>query len=180
MKLIRIFIFILASSLAHIGFAEDAKDSTTKNNSFRDVYPSKFGMIQRTDDGSVTLNGKILLQGNSEKDDFGTTIDYSVVDFQVNKNSPAVETQSHGGRKYFGRQVHRLVLVGRSQNPVFYRIVDLTGKEPFISERFGKNDHWANGYKSAEWGKNKSYINLTGEITYLYTTYKDIQGPFAY
>ena len=175
MKSIKILIFILISSLAHIGFAEDGQRSNLNDNLIKDEYPSQFGMIQLTNDGSVVLNGKILLQGNSEKDSFDTTITYSVVDFQVNKNSPAAETKRYGDRKYFSRQVYRLVLVGRSQNPVFYRIMDLTGKEPYISEKFGKNDHWANNYKSAKWGKEKSLIKLDGGYEYTYTTGKDVE-----
>ncbi|HWX01424.1 hypothetical protein [Collimonas sp.] len=175
MKSMRVLIFIFICSLTHIGFAEDGQKSNLKDSLIKDEYPSQFGMIQLTNDGSVVLNGKILLKGNSEKDDFGTTIDYSAVDFQVNKNSPAIETKRYGDRKYFSKQVYRLVLVGRSQNPVFYRIMDLTGKEPYISDKFGKNDHWANNYKSTKWGKKQSLIKLDGGYEYTYTAGKGVE-----
>ena len=53
--------------------------------------------------------------------------------------------------------------------------MDLTGKEPYISEKFGKNDHWANNYKSTKWGKEQSLIKLDGGYEYTYTTGKGVE-----
>ncbi|AMP05790.1 hypothetical protein [Collimonas pratensis] len=180
MKFIKAIILLLLLSLSQAGFAEKDKLDFVKDHPIKKEEYSKFGMIQITNDGSVVLNDKVLLRGNFEKDDFDTTIDYSIAGAQYDKTSPWKDVQAYG-EKIKHQSVLRLVLVGRSQNPVYYRILDLTGKEPYISEKFGKNEyHWTNEFASAEWGKNKSYINLVGGIMYLYTTYKDVQGPFAY
>lgn len=179
MKLTKAIIFLFVFSLSQIVSAEPDKLDFVKSHPIKQEESSKFGLIQLTDDGSVFLNGKLFLQGNSEKDDFDTTIDYSIADTQPDKKSPWVEVLAHG-RKYKHQSVSRLILVGRSQNPVFYRVLDLTGKEPYISESFGKDGHWADELKNTRWGKDKTFIEMKYGTVYLYTKGKKVEGPFAY
>jgi hypothetical protein len=175
MKSIKALVFLLLLSLSQIGFAEKDKFDFVRDHPIKYEYPSKFGMIQFTNEGSVVLNGKILLQGNSEKDYYDVPISYAVADVQGNLTSPAVPVQSHG-QKSVHVPVYRLILVGLAQNPVFYRVLDLTGEKPYISEPFGTTEyHGANEYKTTKWGKNKSLIKLVGNMEYIYTTGKVVE-----
>jgi len=178
MKSIKILVFFLLLFLMQVGFAETDKFDFVRDHPIRTEEFSKFGMVQITNDGSVFLDGKILLKGNIEKDDWGGTVDYQIADQQYDQTSSRVEVQAYG-RKYMNWHVLRLVLVARSQNPVFYRILDLTGEKPFISEPFGKDGHWADELKNTKWGKNRTLIQMKYGMEYLYTKGKIIDGPFG-
>lgn len=174
MKSIKAIIFLLILSISQMGFAEKDKLDFVKDHPIKKEEYSKFGKIQFTNDGSVFLDGKMLLQGNVEKDDWGGTVDYQIAGAQFDKTSPWVEVQGYG-EKYQHQSVLRLVLVARSSDPVFYRILDLTGEKPYVSEKFGKIEHWTNEYKSAKWGKTQSLIKLVGGYEYTYTTGKGVE-----
>ena len=175
MKSIKALVFLLLLSFIQVAFAETDKFDFVRDHPIKEEESSKFGMVQITNDGSVVLNGKTLLKGNSEKDYYGVPITYSVVDTQSDKASPWVEVQAYG-RKYRHQSVLRLLLVGLAAKPVFYMVLDLTGKEPYISERFGTTEyHGANEYETVKWGKNKSLIKLVGGMEYIYTTGKGVE-----
>jgi hypothetical protein len=73
-----------------------------------------------------------------------------------------------------------VVLLGPVANCVKqFIILDFTGKDAFVSERFGHNPGATAclAFKRARWGKKESEITLGGPLTYVYYTGGKVIGP---
>jgi hypothetical protein len=150
------------------------------------TYPTKFGNIKLVrEDGSpagigakVTLNGQTLidvtrkqdLQGNWISLMYGSTLTGDAIE-QVPRK------KGQQGRVLTKRMI---VFQGPDGNCIKgFTILDFTGEQPYISEKFGYNpeDKYCFTLKKVKWGKEESYFYLQGPATYIYYTGGRAFGP---
>ncbi|MEJ7806304.1 MAG: hypothetical protein WKG03_10345 [Telluria sp.] len=149
------------------------------------AYSTKLGTLKfHLGDGvpgmpakSITLNDKPLINVKDEKDAQGSSV--SLMDEDMQPSAIEYEPKSAGqsGAKKIKRMV---VLAGPDANCVKqFIILDFTGKQAFVSERFGYNpeDKSCMSFKRAKWGARESYITLAGPMTYVYYTGGKVIGP---
>jgi hypothetical protein len=149
------------------------------------TYSTKFGDLKFVlGDGSlgvlaksITLNDKPLINVKEEKDAQGSSVSLMTEIMQVSGTESEPRIAGQSGPKKIKRMI---VLVGPDGNCVKqFLILDFTGKQPFVSERFGHNpqDQSCLSFKRAKWGKSESYIYLDGPMTYIYYTGGRVIGP---
>lgn len=152
-------------------------------NSYR--YATKFGNLKfvlgdeslGTLAKTITLDDKTLINVKGEKDAQGNPISLMTEIMQVSGTESEPRISGKMGPKRIKRMI---VLVGPDGNCVkHFVILDFTGKQPFVSERFGDNpqDQSCLSFKRAKWGKSESYIYLEGPMTYIYYTGGRVIGP---
>jgi hypothetical protein len=133
----------------------------------------KLGPDART----ITLNGKPLLAIRDEKDARGSALSLMFEDLKPTSTEYEAKVAGQAGKPKIRRMV---VLLGPVANCVKqFIILDLTGKDAFVSERFGYNpgDTSCLAFKRAKWGKKESEITLDGPLTYVYYTGGKVIGP---
>ena len=149
------------------------------------AFPTRFGALKFVQaDGkpgslaeSITLNDKPLLSVKGEKDGQGSSL--SLMEEIMKLSSSDEEPRIKGQRGH--RTVKRMVvLVGPDGTCIKqFVILDFTGKQPFVSERFGYNpgDKSCLSFKRAKWGAKESDIHLEGPMTYVYYSGGRVIGP---
>lgn len=129
------------------------------------------------DASTITLSGKPLLAIKGEKDAQGSALSLMIEDLKPSSTEYEARVARHGDRPKIRRMV---VLLGPVANCVKqFIILDFTGKDAFVSERFGHNpgDTSCLTFRRAKWGKKESEITLDGPLTYVYYTGGKVIGP---
>lgn len=150
------------------------------------VYSTKFGDLKFVDANdvfsgiadSIYLNDKLLVSTKERTDGYGSSLNLMSGD-----NSYFTGAEMEPRKKNsVGRQLTKrlVVLEGPDGNCIrHFLILDFSGDEPFVSERFGYNPKgiscWT--FRGAKWGKKESYIYLSGPMKYIYHTGKSVFGP---
>lgn len=148
-------------------------------------YSTRLGELQfvradgkpGTDARTITLGGKPLLAIKDEKDAQGSALSLMIEDLKPSSTEYEAKVAGQAGRPRIRRMV---VLLGPVANCVKqFIILDFTGKDAFVSERFGYNpgDTSCLAFKRAKWGKKESEIILDGPLTYVYYTGGKVIGP---
>ncbi|MES2116808.1 MAG: hypothetical protein V4578_16725 [Pseudomonadota bacterium] len=150
------------------------------------TYPTKFGDLKFiTENGTIgepaekiVLNGKDFLSVKDKNDEQGVPLSLMSESLMIGS---AIETiarkPGQGGRVMTKRIV---ILEGSDGNCIKHLLIlDFTGQQPFISERFGYNpqDKYCITFKKAKWGAKESYIYLEGPMKYIYYTGGRVFGP---
>lgn len=126
---------------------------------------------------TITLNGKPLLAIKDEKDAQGSALALMTEDLTPGSTEYAAKVAGQAGKPTIRRMV---VLLGPVANCVKqFIILDFTGKNAFVSERFGDNpgDTSCLAFRRAKWSKKESEITLAGPLTYVYYTGGKVIGP---
>lgn len=101
---------------------------------------------------TITLNGKPLLAIKNEKDAQGSALSLMFEDLKPTSTEYEAKVAGQAGNPKIRRMV---VLLGPVANCVKqFIILDFTGKDAFVSERFGYNpgDTSCLAFKRAKWG----------------------------
>jgi hypothetical protein len=150
------------------------------------TFSTKFGELKFVaEDGklgvlakSLTLGDKTLISVKGEKDAQGS---YVYLMEELMKTSSKEYAPKIAGQT--ARPIKRMVVrVGPDGNCVKqFVILDFTGKQPFVSERFGYNpgDKSCLTFDRAKWRKRESFVYLEGPLLYAYNTGGKVIGPLA-
>jgi len=194
MKIVRLFLLLsmVASSKLQ---AADGTTPAVKAQAVKAVvqaqklamysYPTRLGELMfvaadgkpGADARTITLSGKPLLAIKDEKDAQGNALSLMVEDLKPNSTEYEAKVAGQADRPKIRRMV---VLLGPVANCVKrFIILDFTGKDAYVSERFGHNpgDTACLAFKRATWGKKESEITLGGPLTYVYYTGGKVIGP---
>jgi hypothetical protein len=148
-------------------------------------YSTRLGELQfvradgkpGADARTITLNGKPLLAIKDEKDAQGSALSLMIEDLKPSSTEYEAKVPGQAEKPKIRRM---LVLLGPVANCVKqFIILDFTGKDAFVSERFGYNpgDTSCLAFKRAKWGKKESEVTLDGPLTYVYYTGGKVIGP---
>lgn len=147
-------------------------------------YPTKFGKIEFVDRTGrqaalatrILLNGKALvnMEGVADKGGFEQSL---MVDDVVNPIDRVPRRPNQVGQTDVNRMV---VSIGPTANCIRrYVMLDFTGAKPFASKPFSYNpdDDLCEHLKKVKWGKQETYIDLSGPQRYIYRPYSEVIGP---
>lgn len=126
---------------------------------------------------TIMLNGKPLLAIKGEKDAQGSALSLMIEDLKPSSTEYEAKVTGQADKPKIRRM---LVLLGSVANCVKqFIILDFTGKDAFVSERFGYNPSHTSclAFKRAKWGKKESELTLDGPLTYVYYTGGNVIGP---
>ncbi len=149
------------------------------------TYPTKFGEFKFiTGSGAagepaekIVLNGHDLLSVKGKDDAQGVPLSLMSGNLMVGSGIETVARKPGQGGRVTTKRI--IILEGPDGNCTKHLLIlDFTGKQPFVSERFGDNpkDEYCLTLKSAKWGKKESYIKLTNGMTFVYYTGGEVIG----
>lgn len=188
----KIALAILLCALSCACHSEDAKKP---NNNQQNVapedrgadyysYPTKFGKIEFVDRTGrqaalatkILLNGKIIvnMEGITDKGGFEQSL---MVDDVANPVERIPRKSNQIGQTDVNRMI---VSIGPTGNCIRrYVMLDFTGSKPFVSKPFSYNpdDDLCEKLKKVKWGKQETYIDLSGPQRYIYRPYREVIGP---
>lgn len=194
MKIAKLFLLLSIVACSKMQ-AADGKTHVVKTETFKAEvqelergmysYSTKLGELKfvsvdgkpGADARTITLNGKPLLKTKGEKDAQGSALSLMIEDLKPSSTEYEAKVAGQADKPKIRRMV---VLLGPVANCVKqFVILDFTGKDPFVSERFGYNpgDNSCLAFKRAKWGKKESEITLNGPLTYVYYTGGKVIGP---
>lgn len=144
------------------------------------AYPTKFGSLEfMRPSHDLRLKGTAVLKSGEIIDPYGYRLNLLEVEsFPAPSGEVEVVEQ---GKAVTKRYVDRIVVAEAVDGSCArsFRIIDLRGAMPSISERFGLNPKGTSclKFKRAKWGTKESYLYLEGSLKYIYYTGGKVIGP---
>ncbi|GAB4062485.1 hypothetical protein [Uliginosibacterium sediminicola] len=172
MKTVTLVFIILFSNITYALTQEEAwAIHSTPLGTLEFKYGEK---LSRTNFDGVYLDGIKIYSVIGRKDVWDTPISLSEAAVDIVRSNGKVVRDERGRAR-----IKRLLLSESGMCIHEYVIIDLTGKSPFVSNRFGHNPTGKSCFEliSTKWGAKKSYITIFGPLKYMYTTGEDVIGP---